>query len=147
VHRHKTESDHGAQRVTISDACAPILSNYIESNIHSCNYTPHPYAGTDQRRERNWVDKSPPLLDFPAGGFGAVWALIRKKNPEIADITSTANRHFLETKVRDREEDSLFCFFLRAKCSTSHFPRKKEGIEEKISSPSKTFSIYIKKFL
>jgi hypothetical protein len=44
-------------------------------------------------------DLSPRLFNFPSGGFGAVWSNIRKKNPNVKEVTNTANRHRVETMV------------------------------------------------
>lgn len=96
VFRHKTSSQHGAQNVTITHQVAPILSNFIENNIHAAKWQPHHYIRPEKLKKLP-ADNSPPLFDFPSGGFSAVWCAVRAKNPKIKEITNTANRHYVET--------------------------------------------------
>jgi hypothetical protein len=102
VFHHKTSNDHGAQKIALSEQDAQLLSQYVEGNIHAANWSPCPlyFRMTDKPRKSEEVsDVSPKLFDFPVGGFSAVWTSVRRKNPSIKDVTNTAVRHFVETKV------------------------------------------------
>ena len=67
----------------------------------------HPCA-SDVPVKGMYTDKSPPLLDFPNGGFSAVWRTIRMENQSIMEVTNTKHRHYIETKVCKFYDNATF---------------------------------------